>query len=205
VVQLLASSQDSSNADLQTARHHAEIVLQATRLRIPGQRPGYRDEMMAANVEWLLNEAHPGEKVILWAHNFHIGFGTSQSTKPMGAWLRSKLGTAYYALGFSVAGGEVRAVGPNGLAVYAMPQAVQDTGDGVLRLSGLPSFFLDLRSLSKTGDLSRWMAAPHSFYAVGALWNQATPESNKSVFAMSSTFDGLIFIQNGHAVSGLAR
>jgi len=121
----------------------------------------------------------------------------------MGAWLRSKLGTAYYALGFSVAGGEVRAVGPNGLANYAMPQAAQDTGDGVLRLSGMPSFFLDLRSLSKTGDLSGWMAAPHSFYAVGALWNQASPESNKSVFAMSSTFDGLIFIRNGHAVSGL--
>jgi hypothetical protein len=96
-----------------------------------------------------------------------------------------------------------RAVGTYGLAVYAMPQAAQDTGDGVLRLSGLPSFFLDLRRLPKTGDLSSWMAAPHSFYAVGARWNQASPESNNSVYAMSSTFDGLIFIQNGHAVSGL--
>jgi erythromycin esterase len=193
----------SSESEWRYTRHNAEIVLQATSLRIRAQRPGYRDEMMARNVEWLTNEAHKGEKVILWAHNFHIGTDSNQAERPMGAWLRSNLGTAYYALGFSVAGGEVRAVGNKGLGVYTMPAATEDTGDGVLGSAGMPSFFLDLRSLSKNGELSRWMAAPHSFYSVGASWNQSGPENNKSVFSMASSFDGLFFLQRGHPTMGI--
>jgi len=195
--------QSSSESEWRDTRHCAEIVLEATSLRIPGLRQGYRDEMMAQNVEWLLDEAHRGEKVILWAHNFHIGTDTGQASKPMGASVRSKLGAAYYALGFSVAGGEVRAVGNHGLGVYSMPPATPGNGDGVLALSGMPTFFLDLRSLAKGSELFRWMSEAHSFYSVGARWNQSDPESNKSVFSMALSFDGVVFIRDGHPSLGI--
>jgi erythromycin esterase-like protein len=194
--------QASSEAEWRYARHSAEIVLEATSLRMEGQQQGYRDEMMAQNAAWLMEEAHRGEKVILWAHNFHMGGDAREATKPMGAWLRSRLGAAYYAVGFSVAGGEVRAVGNRGLDVYQMPPAANGTGDAVLASAGMPAFFLDLRSLAKSSELFRWMAEPHSFYSVGARWNESDPESNRSVFSMGLSFDGLVFIRDGHASLG---
>jgi erythromycin esterase len=208
VVQLLEINgellvQASSESEWRYMRHSAEIVSVATSLRIEGQRQGYRDEMMAQNVEWLTDEVHRGEKVILWAHNFHVGADSREAPKPMGSWLRSRLGAAYYALGFAVAGGEVRAVGSNGLNTYPMPRAAPGTGDGVLALSGMPKFFLDLRGLAKGSELSGWMVEPHSFYSVGARWNQSDPESNKSVFSMALSFDGMVFIRDGHPSIGI--
>lgn len=189
----------SSERDWNHARRGAQIALQAMQLKIPGQRPGYRDEMMANNLTWLLDTACATEKVIAWAHNGHIGFGSGVGSRPMGSYLRARLGRAFYAVGFSVAGGEVRAVGTNGFGVYSMPDAAPGSGAGVLSLSGMPLFFLDMRSLPSGTVLAKWMAEPHCFYTVGARWNDAAPEDNTSVFSMSRSFDGLVFVREGHA------
>ena len=49
------------------------------------QGPVYRDEMMAKNVEWLADEAYPNEKIVLWAHNGHVRFGSQVGGR---AWVR---------------------------------------------------------------------------------------------------------------------
>jgi erythromycin esterase len=33
-----------------------------------------RDQAMAENVKWLVGENYPGQKIILWAHNGHVGY-----------------------------------------------------------------------------------------------------------------------------------
>ncbi len=38
---------------------------------------GGRDEGMAANLVWLAQEKYPGEKIIVWAHNYHIAKNTA--------------------------------------------------------------------------------------------------------------------------------
>jgi erythromycin esterase len=191
---------NASNAHLwHHARQAAEIVYQATAFRIEGQSPGFRDEMMARNVRWLLEQEHPGKKIILWAHNGHISAHCDAFFKPMGAWLREKLGNQYYAIGYSVAGGEVRAAGAKGLAaVHTMPAAPQDSGDAVLARASKPIFFLDMRCLPD-GPAKVWLTEPHKFYSVGARWNETVPDANTAVFPMSKSFDGLIFIREGHA------
>jgi len=67
----------------------------------------------------------------------------------------------------------------------------------------MPVFFLDLRTVPATSALGRWLAEPHSFLEVGALWNQDDPQSNWRVETMSKSYDGLVFLEEGHAARGL--
>jgi erythromycin esterase len=64
---------------------------------------GIRDEEMAANVEFLLNELYPDKKIIVWAHNVHIchnydavSDGTFDS---MGKYLHEARGEEMYTIG----------------------------------------------------------------------------------------------------------
>jgi erythromycin esterase len=203
VVDLLDSARDvlvkaSDDASWRHARQAAEIVYQATAFRIEGRSPGFRDEMMARNVQWLCEQEHPGEKIVIWAHNAHISSDSSSFFKPMGAWLREKLGNRYYGLAFTVAGGEVRAVGSKGLATHMMPPAAKHAGEGPLARAFLPSYFLDMRSL-QDGAARGWLNQPHAFYTVGARWNEKVLDANTSVFSMAKSFDGLVFVRQGHA------
>ncbi|SFO28117.1 Erythromycin esterase homolog [Chitinophaga sp. YR627] len=36
------------------------------------ERLGARDSQMAVNLEWLLRNKYPNEKIIVWAHNYHV-------------------------------------------------------------------------------------------------------------------------------------
>jgi erythromycin esterase-like protein len=197
VVELFDSMKVPHDKQWRRARQSAEIVYQATAFRIEGQSPQFRDEMMARNVQWLRAE-HPGEKIVIWAHNGHISADSDPFQKPMGAWLRESLGNRYYAIGFTLAGGKVRAVGSKGLAVYAMPAARGDAGETVLARASLPAYFLDLRALGAAGA---WFTQPHTFYSVGAVWDEKTPGANLSSFPLAKSFDGLGFVPEGHASS----
>lgn len=189
----------SSEADWRRARHAAEIVCQSAMYLAESQGANYRDQMMARNVQWLIEEEFPGRKILLWAHNGHISFGPDVASKPMGLWLRERFGKSYHALGFAVAGGQVRAQGPQGLSSYAMPPAVESSGDGVLALAGLPDFFLDMSRLPDDSPSNVWLSRPQSFYAVGGTWNPDVPTANTAVFSMAKSFDSVVFYREGQA------
>ena len=55
--------------DVDWAIQNARVVLQSVQY-FTG--PAYRDESMATNIEWILDQ-NPGEKIVLWAHNLHVG------------------------------------------------------------------------------------------------------------------------------------
>ena len=185
--------------DWRRARHAAEIVCQSAMYLAEGQGANYRDEMMARNVLWLIEEEFPGRKIILWAHNSHISSASDVVSKPMGAWLRERLGKSYYALGFAVAGGQVRAQGPQGLSDYPMPRAVEGSGDWVLALTGLPGFFLEIKRLPDKSSSKTWLGQPHSFYSVGGMLNPEVQAANTAVYIPAQSFDALIFFREGHA------
>ena len=214
VVKLLDSRRealvkDSSPSAWRDARQAAEIARQAATMRIASKGGGYRDEMMARNVEWLAKEVHPTEKIVLWAHNGHVGFGAEAGFKSMGAWLREKLGAQIYVLGFAFRRGELRAVGvekgnpTGGPAIQQASPSPEGTGDAVLSATGLPLFFLHLPDVSPTTALGRWLAEPHLFVSAGAFWVRDDPASNFHLQALAKTYDGLIFVEEGHAARGL--
>lgn len=185
------------------ARQAAEIVFQAASNRIEGQSYGYRDEMMARNVEWLLTDAFPKEKIILWAHNQHFTNDAGQPLQSMGALLKRRLGNGLYSIGFEVAGGEVLAVGSRGLASYTMPPAPEGTGAAVMALAECPSFFLDVRSVLAESPLGEWLRKPNAYYQVGARWDMANPHGHLAAYPLAGSFDGLVFFRNGNASNSL--
>jgi erythromycin esterase len=178
-------------------------------MRTETSRLGFRDEMMARNVEWLADQVHPGEKLVLWAHNGHVRFSDEMGIQSMGGWLRQRFGQKLYVVGFAFRRGEVRAVSmekgrfTGGPVIHQVPPSPEGTGDAGLSAAGLPQFFLDLRGVPEASALGRWLAEPHLYHSVGAGWATDDPESNLHAEAMSKAYDGLIFVEEGHAAQGL--
>ncbi|MGC9539533.1 erythromycin esterase family protein [Streptomyces sp. UG1] len=72
----------------------------------------YRDGAMAANVVWW--QRHTGDKVLLSAHNNHVGYvpeAPAQYPKVQGAFLREHLGAGYVSVGLTFGRGSFNATG----------------------------------------------------------------------------------------------
>ncbi len=69
-----------------------------------------RDSMMALNVQRIVTQ-HPGEKIMLWAHNGHVGswHGSLKDFSTLGGNLKQRYGNTYQSLGFSTGSGKYRA------------------------------------------------------------------------------------------------
>jgi len=61
----------SQHITLDWAIQNSRIVEQAT-LLLADKTGLYRDEQMAANIDWILGQAPPGAKIVLWAHDYHV-------------------------------------------------------------------------------------------------------------------------------------
>lgn len=65
-----------------------------------------RDSVMAENVVWIKERLFPGQKIILWAANTHLGYQREllkypDGMIPMGDFLKKRYGDRYYALSFT--------------------------------------------------------------------------------------------------------
>ncbi len=191
------------------ARQAAEIVHQAVSNRTPRINADYRDEMMARNVEWLADHAYPGQKIVLWAHNAHVSMGSDSSYKWMGAWLRGRLRSGIYQLGFRFRAGTARAMSitaegkNNGVTNNLVPLSPAGSGDAVLSAAGSPLFFLDLHSVRGETALGRWLRQPHLFRSLGAIWYEQTPDLHFQLEVLTDLYDGIIFVENTHPSRGL--
>ncbi|HTX36627.1 MAG TPA: erythromycin esterase family protein [Bryobacteraceae bacterium] len=188
------------------ARQAAAVVQEACTLRIAGRGPGYRDEAMAGNAEWIAGEAFPREKIVLWAHNAHVR--TQGDPKSMGTFLRERFGRQLYVVGYAFRRGGLRAKGPEGgtaadVKVFDAPPSPEGSGDAVLSGARLPLFFLDLSSVPAAGALGRWLAEPHLFHSVGSSWFPDDPDANLEPGVLSKQYNGLIFVEQGHAARPL--
>jgi len=163
-----------------------------------------RDEAMAANVRWLAEEAFPGEKIALWAHNAHIAgmsFAPGQ-VKVMGEYLRHTFGDQMRVLGFTFDRGDVRAVrktqgkfdGPP--IAMKVPTAKAGSVEDVLLAVGVPRFVLDLRGVSSTSKLGNWLDAPQFLRLVEAVYDPDNPATAYTTVVLPKAFDALIYIED---------
>jgi erythromycin esterase len=81
-------------------RQAARIVQQAFARRA-GIAGSERDRAMAENVRWLIEEAFPGQKIVIWAHNGHVGTGMGGSEKSLGDHLRERYHDQMVVMGFA--------------------------------------------------------------------------------------------------------
>jgi hypothetical protein len=93
--------------------------------------------------------------------------------------------------------------GQRHLADQTVPPAPEGSGDAMLSADGVPLFFLDMSSRAANSPLGRWLAESHLYYNEGAVWQTKDAEANLSLEALSKSYDGLIFVEEGHAAHGL--
>jgi erythromycin esterase len=108
-----------------------------------------RDQAMAANALWVLDQEGPDSKMVLWAHNGHVSY----EGHAMGAALKRALGAKVKSFGFGFGAGGFQArefvgtSGLGGLRNFEAPPAPPDTFDGACLALQQPLFVLDLNGL----------------------------------------------------------
>ncbi|MCP4657754.1 MAG: erythromycin esterase family protein [bacterium] len=130
-----------------------------------------REKAMVDNIHWLLNQEGRTERLIVWAHNLHVGRDPfdldipnrppTEGMKPMAHYLSRDLGAEMVAIAFSFHRGEY----PGG----PLPAAGDQTVDGVLARVGHPLFIIDLRSAPNAGPVDEWLHRKQQMRAQGGV------------------------------------
>lgn len=125
-----------------------------------------RDESMAANVTWILDQ-NPGAKIILWAHNGHI----ANQPQWMGRHLKDRFGKDYLPIGFATAEGRYTAVTADGggLKDHPLNPPPPTSVEAIFQSAGVPLAILDLRKAQRGSPGSGWVLEPHPMRSIGAM------------------------------------
>ncbi len=170
-----------------------EVMLRYSRVFMQDEsiaaRRGSRDSYMAENVEWLANVLAPGEKLVLWAHNFHVA---AASPVMMGNTLRRRFpGREMVIFGFFFDRGDFNARHDGRLKANRVERF--DGGyEQTLRGVGHARMFVDLRNI--VSDQARgYFASPSSHWMIGALFDSVNVTNNRMTGVSSSMYDVIIW------------
>ncbi len=176
--------------DVAWALQNARIALQSCRL-FAG--PSSRDESMAENVRWILDQAPPNAKIVLWAHNGHIMkcADAEGEYQPMGSYLKRVYGDELVVIGFTCNTGKYTAVirGEGVQSGNDLVPAEPGSAEFCFHQTGRPRFILDLRSASKSDSASAWLTEPTQFRSIGSL----AMEDQFSQITLPLAFDALVY------------
>ncbi|HEY0157712.1 MAG TPA: erythromycin esterase family protein [Thermoanaerobaculia bacterium] len=176
----------SSAEEFERHLRYADVVVQAENI---WSNRGSRDRFMAQNVEYFADVAHPGEKIVLWAHNRHVA---TDAPYWQGSWLRLRFGDDMVIFGFVFDRGGFTAIGLSGLG----PQRVESFPNGwdaFFRKAARPLFFLDLRN-PPSEAVDRFLKTPNTTWAIGSTWYADYAEMRWEV-ALQRAFDVIIYIE----------
>lgn len=192
----------SSRQEFAMAEHSARIVLQAADWF--AEDTFSRDQYIAENVVWLLEQAGPDARIILWAHNGHVANGTlgPNREKSLGAHLREIYGEEMVIFGFTFYQGHFNAVGYDSetgqygrLRSHEAPPAPQDSYEWYFRAAEMPRMILDLRGVSGISPAPDWLTEPHKFRSIGAVYDDNAPEEYFYDADLAVEFNAIIYFE----------
>ena len=156
---------------------------------------GYaRDSYMAQNLERRINEEKPGTRIVVWAHNDHVG----KYKGVLGSYLKSIYGSDYYALGFSFNQGAFQAremaanVTIGALKEFTVEAAPEGSVEWYLNRTGIKNFIIDFRNTAKPEPIEQWLTKPHRMRSIGLGFYG---DSSFLRVNLQQVFDGLVFIE----------
>ncbi|OAQ40701.1 hypothetical protein A5893_07100 [Pedobacter psychrophilus] len=111
-----------------------------------------RDSVMAQNVLWLINKQHPNDKIIIWAHNFHISKSQIVNNfKTMGQYITDSISSKnMYSISLVAFEGESAWIDGSDLIKIRRP--AQTSFENLFYKTKIDNLFFDLRSLSQKSD-----------------------------------------------------
>jgi erythromycin esterase len=176
-------------AEVDWAIQNARVADQAAGLMVNSDwgGGGHRDRCMADNVDWILAQAPPGSKIVLWAHNGHVS-KTAMGSASMGSHLAKRHGKDYVVLGFAAHQGRYTAIGQGtGLGTHPAHPSQPGSIEYYAHASGLPRMIIDLRRASKDDPTSAWLTRPLDHRSIGALAHDMSTPS-----VLPEEYDALI-------------
>ena len=195
----------TSDAEFALALEHARILAEfVDTYRRPRfdkndrlNSSGYtRDIYMAQNVEHEIDQLKPGTRMIIWAHNDHVG----KFKAALGDYLQQAYGPDYYALGFSFNQGafQARELAPDvtigALKEFTVGAAKEGSVEWYLNRAGIKNFILDLRNTSKPEAVEQWLTTPHPMRSIGLGFSHSSDDFER--VNLKQTYDGLVFIES---------
>lgn len=137
-----------------------------------------RDRAMADIMSIVLDEIVPGQKAVMWGHNFHAGRMESDSeVVTTGEHLSRRYGAEFFALGFAFDEGSFCSREPIGGRVVTFEVGPSDpaTLDAGLARLGPERFGFDLREVEPGGALATWLSTRPQTKEIGSLYGGGVP------------------------------
>jgi hypothetical protein len=176
----------------------------------------YRDSSMTQNIKWIRENNNNG-KIMLWAHNGHIGKGTFSEDFKSGNWMGTHLnnlyGKKYYNIGFSFSEGGFVSQSPSSTNVlylmysftksifkdepwlvtnnYAKPHPKSYLTNAFSQLK-TPIFYLDFEDISNKKNLRNFINKDYEHYEAGAVYiNEKSALWSTNLYEY---FDAIIYV-----------
>lgn len=194
----------SENRDELASRSSAEALdrtLQFARVMLQwwsGGKAG-RSRHMAENLLHVLDREHTGTKVVVWAHNAHVGVATPWDGEPsLGYVLRERYGDAYFAcaLEFNEGSYQMRTVLPDGvladLREAALPPASEGSFPWYLAHADVGNYIVSLRTPTVNPLVEQWLTTSRPQHAIG--WPYEDPSTCYEPVTVGEQYDGVVFI-----------
>jgi erythromycin esterase len=176
----------------------------------------YRDSSMAQNIKWI-RESNNNGKIMLWAHNGHIGKGTLSDDYKSGNWmgvhLNNLYGKQYYNIGFSFSEGGFVSQSPSSTnvfylmysftksifkdepwlvnACYVKPHPKSHLTNALSQLN-TPIFYLDFKDIADQKSLIDFIDKEYEHYEAGAVFiNEKSALWSTNIYEY---FDAIIYV-----------
>ncbi|MBW4604646.1 MAG: erythromycin esterase family protein [Calothrix sp. FI2-JRJ7] len=172
-----------------------------------------RDKHMAETLDYLvehLNRQHAPTKVVIWAHNSHLGYVRATDMGiagelNLGQMVRDKYSDDTILVGFTTYTGTVTAASDwGGLSeLKTVRPALPESYEALFHDTGLPSFFLNLK---QDADAVRELEKPRLERAIGVIYQPQTERISHYFYArLPDQFDAVIHIDDTKGVQPLDR
>lgn len=190
----------TSPAAYARALQSARVALQGEELFAAGMTSAgsrIRDAAMAENAAWLLEQAGPGAKIVLWAHNGHV----RNETFWMGAHLRARFGAEMVIAGFDFYSGSFNAIPfqagrPSGqLGPHTVHPPRAASVEAYLHSAGLPRMIVDLRGTDPAAAATRWLYSPLWMHAIGAGYDSIRGVDSDILARLPQEYDLIIYFE----------
>jgi len=170
-----------------------------------------RDRHMADTLDALavhLDQENESSKIVVWAHNSHLGDARATEMGERGEWNVGQLMRARYGdetvriIGFTTHAGTVAAANDWGKAVQTkkVRPAHKDSYELIFHETDLPAFFLDLRDV----ETEEALRCPQLERAIGVIYRPETERASHYFAArLSEQFDGVIHFDETGAIEPL--
>ena len=176
----------------------------------------YRDSSMAQNIKWI-RESNKNGKIMLWAHNGHIGKGSFSDDYKSGNWMGSHLNNLYrkkyYNIGFSFSEGGFVSQSPSSTNLfylmysftksifndepwpvsnnYVKPHSKSYLTNAFSQLK-TPIFYIDFENISNNKNLKGFINKEYEHYEAGAVYiNEKSALWSTNLYEY---FDAIIYV-----------